>query len=47
MAKTKKAAKKKKATKKRTEHYEPKLKTDLSFDQLIVLSINKDQKKKQ
>ncbi|MFL5739709.1 MAG: mercuric transporter MerT family protein [Flavisolibacter sp.] len=32
---------KKKAAKKRADHYEPKVKTDLSFDQLIARSVNK------
>ena len=42
-----KAAKKKAAPKKkRADHYEPKLKTDLSLDQLIAMSINKDVDKK-
>ena len=41
LAKAKKAAKKK-ASKKRADHYVPKLKTDLSFDQLIAMSVNKE-----
>jgi hypothetical protein len=42
-----KAAKKKAAPKKkRAENYEPKLKTDLSFDQLISMSVNKEPQKK-
>jgi hypothetical protein len=36
-----KAAKKKATPKKRADHYEPKVKTDLSFDELIAMSINK------
>ena len=40
------AAKKKTAPKKeRAENYEPKLKTDLSFDQLIAMSVSKQEKK--
>jgi len=45
LAKAKKAAKKK-ASKKRADHYVPKLKTDLSFDQLIAMSVNKEPDKK-
>lgn len=41
-----KAAPKKAAPKKRAEQYEPKVKTDLSFDQLIAMSVNKPQEKK-
>ena len=37
---------KKKAAKKRADHYEPKLKTDLSFDQLIAMSVNTVPEKK-
>jgi hypothetical protein len=33
--------KKKAAPKKRADHYEPKVKTDLSFDELIAMSVNK------
>jgi hypothetical protein len=33
-------AKKKTALKKRADHYEPKVKTDLSFDELIAMSVN-------
>lgn len=39
-------AKKKAAPKKREEHYEPKLKTDLSFDELIAMSVGKQAEKK-
>ena len=39
-------AKKKAAPKKRADHYEPKVKTDLSFDELIAMSVNKPQEKK-
>jgi len=42
-----KAAKKKAAPKKRADHYEPKVKTDLSFDELIAMSVNKQSEKKQ
>lgn len=42
-----KAAKKKAAPKKRAAHYEPKVKTDLSFDELIAISVGKTQRKKQ
>jgi hypothetical protein len=45
MAKAKKTAKKK-AAKKRADHYEPKVKTDLSFDQLIAMSVGKQTEKK-
>jgi hypothetical protein len=45
MPKATKAAKKKAAPKKRAEQYEPKVKTDLSFDQLIAMSVNKPEKK--
>lgn len=31
---------KKKAAKNRQDHYEPKVKTDLSFDELIAMSVN-------
>jgi hypothetical protein len=41
-----KAAKKKAAPKKRAEHYEPKVKTDLSFDELIAMSVNKQPQEK-
>jgi hypothetical protein len=34
-------AKKKAAPKKRADHYEPKVKTDLSFDELIAMSVGK------
>jgi hypothetical protein len=34
-------AKKKAALKKRADHYEEKVKTDLSFDELIAMSGNK------
>jgi hypothetical protein len=50
MAKAKKKAAKKaapkKAAKKRSYTYEPKLKTDLSFDELIAMSVNKETPKK-
>jgi hypothetical protein len=46
MAKAKKKAAPKKAAKKRAEQYEPKLKTDLSFDELIAMSVNKEAPKK-
>jgi hypothetical protein len=46
MAMAKKATKKKAAPKKRAENYEPKLKTDLSFDQLIAMSVGKEPEKK-
>jgi hypothetical protein len=40
-------AKKKAAPKKqRSENYEPKLKSDLSFDQLIAMSVGKKTKQK-
>ena len=39
-----KAAKKKAVPKKRAEHYEPKVKTDLSFDELIAMSMPKGEK---
>lgn len=42
-----KAAKKKAAPKKRAANYEPKVKTDLSFDELIAMSVNKPQEKKE
>lgn len=42
-----KAAKKKAAPKKRAEHYEPKVKTDLSFDELIAMSVGKQSEKKE
>jgi hypothetical protein len=35
------------APKKRAEHYEPKVKSDLSFDELIVMSVGKPQGKKE
>jgi hypothetical protein len=41
-----KAAKKKAATKKRADHYEPKVKTDLSFDELINMSVGKKSEEK-
>jgi hypothetical protein len=41
-----KAAKKKAAPKKRSEHYEPKVKTDLSFDELIAMSVGKKPEEK-
>jgi hypothetical protein len=41
-----KANKPKKETKKRSEHYDPKLKTSASFDDLINLSVNKPVAKK-
>jgi hypothetical protein len=34
-------AKKKAAPKKRADHYEPKVKSDLSFDELIAMSVGK------
>lgn len=40
-----KAAKKKAASKKRAANYEPKVKTDLSFDELIAMSVGKQEKK--
>jgi hypothetical protein len=41
-------AKKKVAPKKqRAEQYEPKLKTDLSFDELIAMSVGKQSEKKE
>jgi hypothetical protein len=45
--KQKKQLRKKPEPKKRAEHYEPKVKTDLSFDQLITMSVSKqpDEKK--
>jgi hypothetical protein len=46
MAKAKKKAAPKKAAKKRTKVYEPKLTTDLSFDELIAMSVNKEAEKK-
>lgn len=39
-------AKKKAAPKKRADHYEEKVKTNLSFDELIAMSVNKPQEKK-
>ena len=33
--------KKKVVPKKRSDHYEPKVKSDLSFDQLIAMSVGK------
>lgn len=39
-------AKKKTAPKKRADHYEEKLKTNLSFDELIAISVNKPQENK-
>jgi hypothetical protein len=39
-------AKKKAAPKKRADHYEEKVKTDLSFDELIAMSVKKPQEKK-
>jgi hypothetical protein len=39
-------AKKKAAPKKRADHYEPKVKTDLTFDQLIAMSVNKEKENK-
>jgi hypothetical protein len=42
-----KAAKKKAAPKKRAANYEPKVKTDLSFDELIAMSVNKAPEKKE
>lgn len=43
-----KAAKKKEAPKKeRAEHYEPKVKSDLSFDELIAMSVGKATEKKE
>lgn len=42
-----KAAKKKAPAKKRAEHYEPKVKTDLSFDELINMSVGKAPEKKE
>jgi hypothetical protein len=41
-----KAAKKKAAPKKRSETYEPKVKSDLSFDELIAMSVGKKVEKK-
>lgn len=38
---------KKKAAKRRANHYEPKLKTDLSFDELIRMSVGKQPEKKE
>jgi hypothetical protein len=38
---------KKKTAKKRADTYEPKLKTDLSFDELIAMSVGKQSEKKQ
>jgi hypothetical protein len=35
---------KKKAAKKRADHYEPKVRTDLSFDELISMSVDKLEK---
>ena len=40
-------AKKKAAPKKRAKNYEPKLKTDLSFDDLIAMSVGKQPEKKE
>jgi hypothetical protein len=40
-------AKKKAAPKKRADHYEPKVKTDLSFDELIAMSVNKQMQQPQ
>jgi hypothetical protein len=40
-------AKKKAAAKKRADTYDPKLKTDLSFDELIAISVGKQPKKKE
>jgi hypothetical protein len=34
-------AKKKAATKKRADHYEPKVKSDLSFDELIFCNVSR------
>lgn len=42
-----KAAKKKAPTKKRATTYEPKVKTDLSFDELIAMSVGKASEKKE
>lgn len=39
-------AKKKAAPKKRADHYEEKVKTDLSFDELIAMSVNKQPQEK-
>jgi hypothetical protein len=39
-------AKKKAATKKRADHYEPKVKSDLSFDELIAISVGKNPQEK-
>ena len=39
-------AKKKAAPKKRADHYEEKVKTALSFDELITMSVNKNQGKR-
>lgn len=37
---------KKKSAKKRADHYEPKVKTDLSFDELISMSVTKQEQEK-
>ena len=42
-----KAAKKKAPAKKRAEHYEPKVKSDLSFDELIAMSVGKEVDRKE
>jgi hypothetical protein len=42
MAKTKK-----KAAKKRADHYESKVKSDLSFDELIAMSVGKNPERKE
>lgn len=42
-----KAAKKKAPAKKRAEQYEPKVKSDLSFDELIAMSVGKKPEKKE
>jgi hypothetical protein len=39
-------AKKKTAPKKRADHYEPKVKSDLSFDELIAMSVGKKPQEK-
>ncbi len=41
-----KAAKKKAAPKKRAANYEPKVKSDLSFDELIAMSVGKQSHEK-
>jgi hypothetical protein len=41
-----KAAKKKAAPRKRSDNYEPKVKSDLSFDELIAMSVGKKPEKK-